>query len=151
MELSSMYKKILVVFLFLLITFTTSCTPNEATSDSRQVLINYLDVMNTGNLDELNKMVIEEKKVANKYVETVKSIKYNSIKIINDEDMENSYSRNLSAEKYDINNLEIYQVDFDIVYKDGLVLPEPSGNYIWYFVLVRDLDTDKWLLANWGV
>ncbi|MBY0757194.1 DUF4829 domain-containing protein [Clostridium sardiniense] len=120
------------------------------------VIKDYIKYMDTQNINKLNSCRTYNYRISNEGLETIKNIesmKLLDIEVINDESIYNTYMHNGNGSLYhdlSINDIKIYQVKYDIKYKDDNKAVTDSGEYIKKYFLIKEHGSRKWKIDDIG-
>jgi hypothetical protein len=135
-------KKVILFFLmFILVAMAASCSAKEressTTLSAEEVVRDYFTYWNEKNGSKLEKVLSPEKRGITWEMDKLEHVKLLNIK------------ENGSATKDD--NQRIFNVVFEIKFKDGSGSGLSDGKWTWSYMLKRDDKNKPWLIHDWGV
>jgi hypothetical protein len=134
-----MKKVILVVFTCLLLGLNIGCTTKESMTtvniSAEQTVRDYFKYWNEKDLTNLEKTMVSDRKGI-----TWEFEKLEYVKLLNIKEKE-------SNEK----DKKVFQVEFEIKFKDGYGSGLNDGKWNWNYMLKQNEQNSQWLIYDWGV
>lgn len=151
-----MNKKYVFVLLLVISILLNGCTtakpqaeyikPNTVIDAPENVIREFFASINTKELLKINSFLSNQRKLKSMDdFNNIDNVKIISIAEINDDGRKYNYFHGKIVSKSDIKNIKVFNVKFDIKYKNS-----SKESMIYEFILIREKPDSQWIIRDFG-
>ncbi|MCR1950579.1 DUF4829 domain-containing protein [Clostridium sp. DSM 100503] len=125
---------------------------SERSLEAEETITNAIKYRNDKNLEKLLENYTDRNKKNKFRLDNLEKIELENIKLVTDESQYKNYIINLLLQEGDleIDQVKIYRVTYNIMYKDESLEPTGNGEESKHYYLIKHKESDKWLINDIG-